>query len=80
MEFILVSGCYHLLSMSESKFSLSAKDIQRLRDDYLIPFRDAKKAQRTVVVKEAYTTLIKNRTILHANRSMVKQVRVHINY
>jgi hypothetical protein len=49
------------MSNPKPRLTLSAEDIQRLRDVYLGSFREANRSRRIVVVKEAFKTLMESK-------------------
>jgi hypothetical protein len=63
--------------MPPPESSLTADDIQGLKADYLEAFRDANKARRKELVREAYKRLLQTRgtNITRASRTLLKKAR-----
>lgn len=76
-NFLCFNSCLHLsMSNPKPRLTLSAEDIQRLRDVYLGSFREANRSRRMVVVKEAFKTLMESKEghFSQGSRSAFKQV------
>lgn len=66
-----------ICSLSKSPMSqLKPEDVQKLHDDYLVSFRDGTKAQRVLVVKEAFKALwqLRGKDAGHGSRPAFKKV------